>query len=46
VRATYQREAEKAVTHLHTLGIERIAVIYADDSFGTRRTGRREARAS
>jgi branched-chain amino acid transport system substrate-binding protein len=35
VRATYQREAEKAVTHLHTLGITRIAVIYADDSFGT-----------
>lgn len=35
VRATYQREAEKAVTHLHTLGIRRIAVVYADDSFGT-----------
>jgi len=34
VRATYQREAEKAVTHLHTLGVTRIAVIYADDSFG------------
>jgi ABC-type branched-subunit amino acid transport system substrate-binding protein len=34
VRATYQREAEKAVTHLHTLGITRIAVIYADDTFG------------
>jgi ABC-type branched-subunit amino acid transport system substrate-binding protein len=34
VRATYQREAEKAVTHLRTLGIERIAVIHADDSFG------------
>lgn len=34
VRATYQREAEKAVTHLHTLGITRIAVIHADDSFG------------
>lgn len=34
VRATYQREAEKAVTHLHTLGVNRIAVIYADDSFG------------
>jgi ABC-type branched-subunit amino acid transport system substrate-binding protein len=34
VRATYQREAEKAVTHLHTLGIARIAVIHADDSFG------------
>jgi ABC-type branched-subunit amino acid transport system substrate-binding protein len=35
VRATYQREAEKAVSHLHTLGIQRIAVVYADDSFGT-----------
>ncbi|MCC2674018.1 MAG: putative type branched chain amino acid transport system, periplasmic component [Ramlibacter sp.] len=35
VRATYQREAEKAVSHLHTLGIRRIAVVYADDSFGT-----------
>jgi branched-chain amino acid transport system substrate-binding protein len=34
VRATYQREAEKAVTHLHTLGITRIAVVHADDSFG------------
>lgn len=34
VRATYQREAEKAVTHLHTLGIQRIAVVHADDSFG------------
>lgn len=35
VRATYQREAEKAVTHLHTLGITRVAVIHADDTFGT-----------
>ncbi|MDB5956997.1 ABC transporter substrate-binding protein [Ramlibacter sp.] len=35
VRATYQREAEKAITHLHTLSITRIAVVYADDSFGT-----------
>lgn len=34
VRATYQREAEKAVMHLHTLGITRIAVVHADDSFG------------
>jgi ABC-type branched-subunit amino acid transport system substrate-binding protein len=34
VRSTYQREAEKAITHLHTLGIERIAVVHADDSFG------------
>lgn len=34
VRATYQREAEKAVTHLHTLGLSRIAVIHTNDSFG------------
>ena len=34
VRATYQREAEKAVAHLNTIGITRIAVLYADDSFG------------
>ena len=34
VRATYQREAEKAMTHLATQGMNRIAVLYADDSFG------------
>lgn len=34
VRSTYQREAEKAVNHLATIGITRIAVIYADDTFG------------
>ncbi len=34
VRATYQREAEKAVTHLATIGITRIAVVHSDDSFG------------
>ena len=34
VRATYQREAEKAIAHLLSIGITRIAVIYADDSFG------------
>ncbi|MBS0392482.1 MAG: ABC transporter substrate-binding protein [Comamonadaceae bacterium] len=34
VRATYQREAEKAMAHLATLGMARIAVLYADDSFG------------
>lgn len=34
VRATYQREAEKAMTHLATIGITRIALLYADDSFG------------
>jgi ABC-type branched-subunit amino acid transport system substrate-binding protein len=34
VRATYQREAEKAITHLASMGITRIAVVLADDSFG------------
>jgi len=34
VRATYQREAEKAVTHLTSMGISRIAIVLADDSFG------------
>jgi ABC-type branched-subunit amino acid transport system substrate-binding protein len=34
VRATYQREAEKAVLHLQTVGIQRIAVVHADDAFG------------
>lgn len=34
VRATYQREAEKAVTHLASMGITRIAIVLADDSFG------------
>jgi branched-chain amino acid transport system substrate-binding protein len=35
VRATYQREAEKAVQHLATIGTTRIAVLHVDDSFGT-----------
>lgn len=34
VRATYQREAEKAMLHLSTIGITRIAVVYVDDAFG------------
>lgn len=34
VRATYQREAEKAIAHLASQGITRIAVIHVDDSFG------------
>jgi len=34
VRATYQREAEKAITHLATIGMSRIAIIHVDDSFG------------
>jgi branched-chain amino acid transport system substrate-binding protein len=35
VRATYQREAERAITHLNTLNIERIGVVAVNDSFGT-----------
>lgn len=34
VRATYQREAERAVKHLSTVGLQRIAVLRTDDSFG------------
>ncbi len=34
VRATYQREAEKAVVHLSTVGVERIGIVHVDDSFG------------
>ena len=34
VRATYQREAEKAITHLASMGITRVALVFADDSFG------------
>jgi branched-chain amino acid transport system substrate-binding protein len=34
VRSSYQREAAKAVAHLHTLGINRIAVVHVDDTFG------------
>lgn len=34
VRAPYQREAIKAVAHLVSVGITRIAVLQTDDSFG------------
>ncbi|PKO66079.1 MAG: amino acid ABC transporter substrate-binding protein [Betaproteobacteria bacterium HGW-Betaproteobacteria-16] len=34
VRATYQREAAKAIEHLATTGITRIALLQTDDSFG------------
>jgi ABC-type branched-subunit amino acid transport system substrate-binding protein len=34
VRAPYQREAARAVEHLASLGITRIAVLQTDDSFG------------
>ncbi|MBI5256040.1 MAG: ABC transporter substrate-binding protein [Burkholderiales bacterium] len=34
VRATYQREAEKAVLHLSTMGLTRIGILQVDDTFG------------
>ncbi|MBL0730011.1 ABC transporter substrate-binding protein [Piscinibacter sp. HJYY11] len=34
VRATYQREAERAVKHLSLIGMDRIAVWHVDDAFG------------
>lgn len=34
VRATYQREAERAIRHLLQIGVERVALIQVDDSFG------------
>ncbi len=34
VRATYQREAERAVRHLQLIGIDRIVLLQSDDAFG------------
>lgn len=34
VRATYQREAERAVTHFNDISLKRIAIVQVDDSFG------------
>lgn len=34
VRATYQREAERAVQHLSLIGMERIGILHVEDSFG------------
>ncbi|NDY91166.1 ABC transporter substrate-binding protein [Ideonella livida] len=34
VRASYQREAERAIRHLSLLGVERVALVQVDDSFG------------
>jgi len=34
VRATYQREAERAVQHLNVIGLDHVGVIHVDDSFG------------
>jgi branched-chain amino acid transport system substrate-binding protein len=35
VRATYQRESERAIAHLARIGLTRIALMHVDDSFGT-----------
>ncbi len=34
VRATYQREIQKAIKHLASTGVSRIGIVYSDDSFG------------
>jgi branched-chain amino acid transport system substrate-binding protein len=34
VRATYQREAARVISHLSAVGSSRIALVYVDDSFG------------
>ena len=34
VRATYRREAERLIAHLSLIGIDRIAIVQVDDSFG------------
>ncbi|HEX2011065.1 MAG TPA: ABC transporter substrate-binding protein, partial [Roseateles sp.] len=34
VRATYQREAERAVQHLAGMGVKRIGLVQVDDTFG------------
>ena len=34
VRAPYQREAERAIEHLSLIGVDRIAIVQVDDSFG------------
>lgn len=34
VRSPYQREAQKAIEHLITIGLQRIAVVHAADAFG------------
>ncbi len=34
VRASYQREAERAIEHLSLIGINRIAIVQTNDSFG------------
>jgi ABC-type branched-subunit amino acid transport system substrate-binding protein len=34
VRSSYHREVEKIIDHLHTVKIERIAIVHVDDTFG------------
>lgn len=34
VRATYQREAERAIAHLASTGVTQIGLVHVDDSFG------------
>jgi len=34
VRATYQREAARAIQHLVSVGVNRIALVHVDDAFG------------
>jgi len=34
VRSSYQREAERAIQHLGQVGVKRIAIVRANDSFG------------
>lgn len=34
VRATYKREAERTIAHLSLVGVDRIAIVQVDDSFG------------
>lgn len=34
IRSSYQRESKKAVAHLATVGVTRIAIVHVDDSFG------------
>jgi branched-chain amino acid transport system substrate-binding protein len=35
VRATYQREAERSISHLSLIGTDRIAIVQVDDTFGS-----------
>ncbi len=39
VRAPYRREAERAIAHLSLIGVDRIAIVHVDDSFGADAVG-------